>query len=929
MENINNDGCNFKSEKNLISIRSSLPPPKFSTFSENLPSHKSSKKIPTTSKKKVPMFQESPKKSYFENEEEGNFLKIDSKNIFVANNSEITKSKLKEILIDNEEKMEGSKKYLSMITENFLEKFFPGCNGDIFLINKAISNKLMKKNIITNDLIEEKINYYYSIRFGIRCNKKLSLDLENIENIGYILCYSYSKFNEYKINSINVLIEKSRKILKSETDALTDFYNYCSNENVFNPLECKKLDVWEKMEKENKYVLPGEFVFLMNTFKYINILKVDSDFIDFSTLNEDDINLFILTLLNIQFIFYKVIYFKINFMNKKLQYKIYSKYYRKLISFYKNLQNDLKVNKIYYQNNIYEKKWDFETEFLPHQYHQNKFDEKKEIINNEDNSIKESFIVIKDDEIDYNDSLLNLTTAKKRLSIFSLNKFEILEKNDIRKSISYMSFSGERMFKEKLKQASLNNNENKIKIKKILDPESERILEIIFFVILHITRFKNIENIDLIINDCYYSEFDYIFKKFCNINPVNNVDFHILDRFMQRTKKLKILNIETNILDYITFNRIISVIDKNDSLNTLQISFFTSDITYFQSIIYKMFLQIKGEIEIKVNDIKDCEKFILNELLSYFTENLEVFFELIKDKNLEVLGLNFDIPEIVEQDNRYLTVILKFILNILFLIDSPFFCLKKLSLFSPKTKLDAKFCPTIEYILNTINIDMNNGILNELDLHLQFINIKNIKNLISSNLIKLNIGDCDIETFKELTKHLSSYKFSQKSSLKVLSISILKSITEYSNEIKFLLVKIFSIKIKTLTELNICTNIFIQSVEKYKKLVKMLDCNWISTCRLIINKKCLSYNDNYSEKLFYLVSRKLEESLLEPDELTKREKFKLNDTDKSDEVYWYLRYLFNNVYKIGNNFEKKKTVIFSILKYLYLMKEVTFFYKYE
>ena len=109
----------------------------------------------------------------------------------------------------------------------------------------------------------------------------------------------------------------------------------------------------------------------------------------------------------------------------------------------------------------------------------------------------------------------------------------------------------------------------------------------------------------------------------------------------------------------------------------------------------------------------------------------------------------------------------------------------------------------------------------------------------------------------------------------------------------------------------------------------MLDCNWISTCRLIINKKCLSYNDNYSEKLFYLVSRKLEESLLEPDELTKREKFKLNDTDKSDEVYWYLRYLFNNVYKIGNNFEKKKTVIFSILKYLYLMKEVTFFYKYE
>ena len=931
METIKNDDSRCsKSEKSLVNIRSSLSSQKSSMIPEKKATEKITKNSSNFLNEEIPTSKEEIKKNNLVNDVKNDYLKIDSKNIFAVNNNELSKKKLNEKLKENDEIMEENKQYLSTITENFLDKLFPGCNRNIFTISQTISRKLIKSRKINIALIEEKINNYFSKLFKLRCEKKLTLDLENIVNIGYIICYCYSKFNEYKINSLGILLDKTKEVIISKIDVLTDFYDYCYKKDII-PDECKKTEAWEKMK--NKYVLPSELIFLMNSFSSINILNIDSNFINTnSSDNDDNYYFFILILLNINLIFNKLSHFEINLINKKLQYKIYMEYYKRLISFYKNLKNDLKVNKIYYQDDIYENKWDFKGEFLLEEYRRNISEEKIKNYKVDDDSIKESFVILYGDEFNFriiDDPLITTSkikeTNKNESFIYDQKNFEKLEKNEIKNRL--MSFSGQNMLLEEYKlTTNINNKIRNKNIKVLLDTESEKIIEIVIFIIIRITLFKKLKNIDLILSDCYYLEIDYLFKKYFDIDPSTNVDFHILDRFIQRTLKLEILNIEVNILDCLTFSKVIYMIDKNKFLKTLQISFFTSDIIYFQSMIYKMYLLIKDEIEMKTNDIKEGEQLILNELLPFFVENLEVLFELFKSRNFEILGLNFDIPEIIEQEERYLTVILKFVLNILFLINNPFLELKKLTLLSPKTKLDSRFSPNIEHILDKIDINTKNKNLNELNLQLKFINIKNIKNLLSSNLIKLSIGDCDVITFKELTKHLTSYKFCKYSVLRILSISIIKSITKYNEEIKLSLIKIFSIKIKTLGELNIYSNIFIKEIEQYKKLIELINYNWIPNCKLIINKECLSYNI-YLEKLFYLEQCKLKENLSQPDESDRDQKFELDDTDKNDEIYWYLKYLLNNVYKIGNNFEKKKKAIFNILKYLYLMKEVNFSYK--
>ena len=155
-----------------------------------------------------------------------------------------------------------------------------------------------------------------------------------------------------------------------------------------------------------------------------------------------------------------------------------------------------------------------------------------------------------------------------------------------------------------------------------------------------------------------------------------------------------------------------------------------------------------------------------------------------------------------------MNTIFKFLMNLLFIVDNPKSRIEKLVILSPSTKFDSRFLPSRDNILEDINFNAKNQFLTELSLHLQLYIIKNIKNLITERLTILNIGDCDIFTFKELTKFLTSYKFCKKSSLESLSISLLNSILAYTNEIKNILYKLFTIKIKQLISINIYTNIY-------------------------------------------------------------------------------------------------------------------------
>ncbi len=212
---------------------------------------------------------------------------------------------------------------------------------------------------------------------------------------------------------------------------------------------------------------------------------------------------------------------------------------------------------------------------------------------------------------------------------------------------------------------------------------------------------------------------------------------------------------------------------------------------------------------------------------------------------------------------------------------------------------------------------------------MQLYQINNIKNLITSNLIQLKIGELDIITLRQLTKFLCSISFFQKSSLKILVISILNHIIQFTKEVEYLLNEIFSIKIKTLKEINIYSNIVIKNK---KSFYKILEGNWIYSCVFTLNEKskelwknevAQSQNQNQKQKILYLLHHELEDELLIPNEINKRNKMKYSKTNC--EIVWYLKYVIIEKYakknKIKINYYEMKKIIFN----LYLLIVFLFF----
>jgi hypothetical protein len=389
-------------------------------------------------------------------------------------------------------------------------------------------------------------------------------------------------------------------------------------------------------------------------------------------------------------------------------------------------------------------------------------------------------------------------------------------------------------------------------------------------------------------------------------------------------------------LDSLTFKKILEGIYNKSSLVSLYISFFSSDVTYLQQNIYRLFTSNPSHDDIlkKQKWREDSELKILDKFLDNFCINLQILFNLIRIKDLQFLGFNFNIPDIIMTKPKYLLTIIKFILNLLLYTTNKDAIFQKITILAPKIKFDNEFYPFINKVLGNINPKNNNKIIRELNFQLQLYKIINIKNIISESLVILNIGDCDFYTFEELILNLTSYRFCINSSLSKLSISLIKSLFILDIKIYNLLFKLFNIKISQLKEVNLFTNLIVKSEKTYIFLLNIFCYNWISLCtltfnqnseKIILSKEC----ESERKKIKYLVPGSLENELLSPDdkELKKRI-FNGQPFLKNDEVFWYLKYIFQIRYKCdeikykNKNKSLSKFLINKILRYLHFEKYI-------
>ena len=851
-------------------------------------------------------------------EEVSSYLKIDQKNFF----SEMKKEDyeyLEDIISSyNEKKGKGTRiEAINEIMKAFLEKISPNCDAEPLFISKYLSKEIFKFRKLTKNKVEEYINYFFSFRYELLYSTNFCLNLKTIKYLGYILSYMFSKFHKYSIKEGKEFKYLIKKTVEKRIDALMDYYKYINENNIKETdNKSKKTFYWKK--NRSKYLIPPELNFLINRFIKIKTIEIELDF-QGEIIDVENFKLISLFLLNVDYIFINLTHIKINFINQNLQYELYSGYFRDLVSGANVNRNIIKKNNVKYPELIYDKKWNFQYTFNLEEHRIIDMEKNKDKLNNK-NLIYDDYNLLyfnKTKKEISEDQMLNSTIEKNKNPENEINKKEIqnnkkniikedklhLEKKNREKHIINNIIKGKNHYQDTIKSNS-------------------KFLDLLAMLICSLGRLNSISTLDIIMNDSYNNEFIInLFNSYDIDGDLIDNNFHILDFVYNKIRDIKRLNIEINALDSLTFSKVLNLIHKNTKLTTLQFSLFSSDATYFRMSLLKLYNQIIDNAEnlIRIKHA-NIESKILNDLLPFFLDNISVLFEILKRyKNMETLGFNFDLPAILINQQNYIKPILKFILNLLFLIDSHKCKLQKLTILAPSIVIDNRLMSGVNDFFSDINISNNNKILNELNIQIQLYQIIDIKNIISPRLIKLNLGDLDLITFKYLIKYLISYKFCCNSKLESLGIGLIKTITRFNTELKILFRELFNIKLNNLLELNLYTNVIIINEKDYKYLIDILKGNWISSLTIILNSKSNDILNKYKtlkNSIQFFVPTKLTTKIVDKN-------ININNQDYNDIIYWYLKYLFDFRYcNSSSDFTSKKIYINSILKYLYIEKNV-------
>ena len=849
---------------------------------------------------------------------------------------------------NNKDQLIPKKEFINEIIKIFLEKYYPKYEGNTSKINSIISSQIKSRQKLNKEKMEVYINYFYNAKESFKTSKILVLNKRIFRNIGIMLCYIYHKLKDYKIDT-NGIKDYINTIISKKINILSDYFLYCNNCGT-DPMLLKKSYEWKKLIKIYNYQVPPELIFLVNIFQ--NILKLEID-IEFGqdNLTQEDFQLYTMTLLNIEYVFPNLENISLNLVHKNLQEFINKQSIHKMT---KLLLNTEYTKKNYIKDNIskYSIKWDFEAEFDLAYYNNIKTNSKK----NRKHFPNEKYSnIIYFDEKEIHTTIKSITTFQKNRKIIppkniaDKNKkindtdFVDLEYDEFDNDASTSTTnSSTDIYRVKAKQNINETKEEKNKQFFALVDKNKMIYDFILITFCCVSWNQIIRKLNIISNTFYTKGLIDNMRHFYDLD--NQKKFHIFDILYNKQHGLNSLNIEFNSLDIFTFNKLLEIIYMNMTWSSINISFFSSDVSYLFSPLFQIYTeQLKSTKEIdefiikkgKNFTIEELEKKIINDISGYFLDNLANLFEIIRNKKeIKELGFNFDIPSNIITNNNYKISIFKFLLNILMLVDNKESehktNIKKLTLLAPKIVFDARKENSIDNFFENISLYKTSKTLMNLNIQFQFYRISNLKNLISRNLITLSLGDLDLYTFDNLLQYLTSYDFSINTNLSHLNIKLLRMITNFNIQMKLMLQRLFSINLKNLLELKLCTNLIIDKKANYLFFLKLLHNNWIHSYVITLNKKSRLtvgfFNLFKNNKIFFLVSETIQNIVFQDTfSLMRKHNF------FSTEIFWILkRYLFKkqkeddiNVGKFGMQY-----IIFNILKYLFLTSNVKLEHQY-
>ena len=883
--------------------------------------------------------------------EKFSYLKIEPSNNFKKITTEEIKSINEKIEKNIKDKFASKKEFINEIIKKFLERNYPKYETNTSKIIQIISNQIKTKKKLNGERMEVYINFFYNSKDNFKSSTTLVLNKRIFRNIGIMLCYIYFKLKDYPIDS-NGIKEYINTILTKKINVISDYFLYCNNVGC-DPMLTKKAYEWRKLVKIYNYQVPPELIFLINTFQNCLKLEINMEF-DQDILTQEDLQLYTMTLLNIEYVFPNLENISINLIHKKLQEFLNKKTINNLSSLILKNEETFKKNVSNDNNSLYSIKWDFDKEFNLAYFNNIKANSKKnkKIISNDEYNI----INIDEKEIDLLSVKNNISSEKNKLSLSQINipekksnklndiGFVDLELDEMDNDTSSSTTnSSSEIFRVKTKQNMINETfeEKQKKYFQKID-NFKMIIDFIIMTFCTMSWNQTVRKLNLLSNNFYSKGLITYMKHFFDFESKKT--FHFLDILYNKPNGYDSINIEFNSLDIFIFNKLLDIFYMNMSLTSINISFFSADISYLLSNLFqiyseqlKTYSEIKNYISIKGSNFNtdEFEKKILDDISSRFCENLEILFELVKNKkDLKELGLNFDMPIILSNNNNYKIPIFKFILNILMLVDNNESnhksSIKKLTILAPKIIFDSKKEKNIDNFFKNISIYYKTKTLINLNLQFQFYKISYIQNLISTNLFTLNIGDLDIYTFDKLIQYLTCYDFSINSNLSHLSIKLLGMFTNFNIQMKLLLQRLFNISLRNLLELKLFTNLIIDKKANYLFFLKLLQNNSIPSYLITLNKKSkktIAYFNLFKvNKIYFLVSETIQNLVFKDTfNLMRQNNFFLN------EIYWVIKIYLLRMQKRNDIFVGKfgmQGIIFTILKYLFFTSNVKLEHQY-
>ncbi len=361
------------------------------------------------------------------------------------------------------------------------------------------------------------------------------------------------------------------------------------------------------------------------------------------------------------------------------------------------------------------------------------------------------------------------------------------------------------------------------------------IFELIVIYSYFISQINNLYSISIIIPDEMEADIIKCLKK----KKINLIDFQFLSFLLNSPNSIR-FTCDFNCLDSNSFETILGFIYKNENLRTLRLSLFPPEEFFSTQMLIKLLDSLKYNFKSIFHEVQnfsyfdevnnDIDSLILDKLVNGFEKNLNCLFHLLSKKSdIIELSLLFEIPSILQNNDLYMIILVKFLFNIFGILGTNFNNYQTLNILSEYSCLDNRKNPFLFTLFNKLKLyEWKLSRLKNLTIQIKFFHIYNIYNIIPPNLNFLSIGSFDNETFQSFIYYITSHDYNNISKLNVLQITLNNTIINYSS-VHHLFILLFTQYPKTLKKIIINSQIEIN----HQDLINIINLNNYNTLEKI------------------------------------------------------------------------------------------------